>query len=84
MRKLTQYFKSPEDEFPLDPTYEFTEPSAIQEHVAIMKDLQKFHSVGLVVPVGEDYMYFAAKNSKSCRLTAIGYQYWRLVHENKV
>jgi len=29
-------------------------------------------------------MYFAAMNSKSCRLTAMGYQYWRLVNEKKV
>lgn len=84
MRKLTRYFSSPEEEFALDPTYEFTAPSAIEDHVAIMKDLQKFHSVGLVVPVGEEYMYFAAMNGKSCRLTAIGYQYWRLVSEGKL
>jgi uncharacterized caspase-like protein len=84
LRKITIYFKSPEDEFSLDPSYEFTEASAISEHVAIMKDLQKLQSVGLVVPVNAEYMYFAAINSKSCRLTAIGYQYWRLVTEKNL
>ena len=48
------------------------------------KELQKFESVGLVVPVEEEHMYFAAINSKSCRLTALGYQYWRLVKEKKI
>ena len=84
LRKITVYFSSPEAHHPLDPTYEFTDASAIKENVAIFKDLQKFESVGLVTPVDEEHMYFAAMNSKSCRLTAMGYQYWRLVNEKKV
>jgi len=84
LRKLTEYFPTPTDEFKLDPTYEDTEKTAIPEHCAIFKDLQKFTSVGLVVPVGEEHMYYAAINSKSCRLTAPGYQYWRLVKEKRL
>lgn len=84
LRKLIDYFKSPTDEFRLDPSYEFTTDSAINEHVEIFKNLQRFESVGLVVPVGEEHMYFAAINNKSCKLTALGYQYWRLVRENKI
>ncbi len=37
-----------------------------------------------IVPVGEDHMYFAAMNSKSCALTSIGKQYWRLVHNKLI
>jgi hypothetical protein len=81
LRKLIDYFPTPQDEHSLDPSYEFTEPTADPTKVAIMKDLQKFVGVGLVVPVGEEHMYFAAMNSKSCRLTAVGFQYWRLVKE---
>lgn len=84
MRKITSYFATPESEHPLNPTYEDTDPRAIPENVFIFKDLQKFQSVGLVVPVDEEFMYFAAMNSKSCRLTALGYQYWRLVNEKKL
>lgn len=51
---------------------------------AIFKHLQKFTSVGLVIPVDEEHMYYAAMNSKSCRLTALGYQYWRLVKEKRL
>jgi len=84
LRKLCIYFPAPQDEHPLDPSYEFTESTADPVKVAILKDLQKFVAVGLVVPVDEEHMYFAAINSKSCRLTALGFQYWRLVKEKKL
>lgn len=84
LRRITQYFSSPDAEHNLDPSYEDTEPSADPAKVKIFKELQKFQSVGLVVPVDAEFMYFAAINSKSCRLTALGYQYWRLVNEKKL
>lgn len=84
IRKITKYFLTPDSEYFLDPTYEDTEPTAVEENIKIFKDLQKFQSVGLVVPVDAEFMYFAAINSKSCRLTALGYQYWRLVNEKKL
>ena len=84
LRKICDYFPLPEHEFALDPSYEFTSDKAIDSHVKILKHLQKFESVGLVRPIGEEHMYFAAMNSKACRLTAFGYQYWRLVKEGKI
>jgi len=84
LRKLCEYFPKPQDQFMLNPTFEFTESKAIKENVAAFKDLQKYESVGLVVPVGEEHMYFAAMNSKACKLTAMGYQYWKLVYEKKI
>jgi len=94
LRKIIQYFSQPEQEFPLDPSYEDTnseevkhaviKPFAKTENVDVFKDLQKFQSVGLVVPVGAPYLYFAAMESKSCRLTALGYHYWRLVKQKKI
>jgi hypothetical protein len=84
LRKLCEYFPNPQDQFMLNPSFEFTEKKAKKENVAIFKDLQKYESVGLVVPVGEEHMYFAAMNSKSCKLTAMGYQYWKLVNEKKI
>ena len=83
LRKLIEYFPNPQDEHKLDPAYEFTAGNDPQK-VPIFKDLQKFASVGLVVPVGEEHMYFAAMNSKSCRLTALGFQYWRMVKDKLV
>ena len=57
------------------------EPHAKDENVLVFKDLQKLQSVGLVVPVDSEYMYFAAMESKACRLTALGNHYWRLVKD---
>lgn len=84
LRKLTAYFPAPQDEHPLDPSYEYTYSKPDPAKVEVLKDLQKFNSVGLVVPVGEDYMYYAAIHSKSCRLTALGFHYWRLVKEKRI
>ncbi|MCK5123529.1 MAG: caspase family protein [Candidatus Pacebacteria bacterium] len=94
LRKLTEYFPSAQQQFSLDPSFEDTndvsieheiiEPYAKTENVAMFKHLQKLQSVGLVVPVDEQYMYYAAMNSKSCKLTALGYHYWRLVKEKRI
>jgi len=85
LRKITTYFKAPQEHFPLDPTFEDTNKDiAIPENVAIFKHLQKFQSVGLVVPVNAEFMFFAAQDSTACRLTALGYHYWRLVNEKRI
>lgn len=78
----------PTSEFQLDPSFEFTnspditheykEPFAQQTNVDKFKELQLYESVGLIEPVGEEHMYFAAMNSKSCRLTPLGLHYWKL------
>lgn len=60
------------------------EPYATDENTAVFSDLQKLEGIGLVVPVGEEHMYYAAMNSKSCELTAVGKQYWKLVKEGRI
>lgn len=94
IRKLTQYFDDPFSEYQLNPSFEDTntikvehqviEPYANTENVKIFKDLQKLQSIGLIVPLNAEYMYFAAMNSKSCKLTALGHHYWRLVKERRI
>lgn len=94
LRKLIEYFPTATQQFNLDPSFEITndtniehnvvEPYAKKENVSVFKDLQKLESVGLIVPVDEQHMYFAAMNSKSCRLTALGYHYWRLVKDKRI
>lgn len=85
LRKIVEYFPTAQQEHQLDPTYEFDNKDiADPDKVVILKNLQKFERVGLVVPVGEEHMYYAAQNSKSCKLTALGYHYWRLVNEGKI
>jgi len=84
LRKLKNYFDTPDILYPLDPSYEYTTESAIPEHTAIFQDLQKCERVGLVVPVGEQFMYYAAINSKPCKLTALGKHYWHLAKGNRI
>ena len=84
LRELVTYFPTPNTEHALDPSYEFDEPNHNPDHIVVFKNLQKMEGVGLVVPVGEEHMYYAAINSKSCRLTALGAHYWRLAKEGKL
>lgn len=94
IRKICDYFKSEDYQFELDPSFEPTnaknvehkviEPYASKENTAVFSQLQKLESIGLVVPIGEEHMYFAAMNSKSCGLTAVGKQYWKLVKEKRI
>ncbi|CAM3692878.1 caspase family protein [Mucilaginibacter galii] len=94
LRKLTEYFHTPSDSLQLDPSFEDTnsndvaheviEPYANKQNVAIFKNLQKLESVGLIVPVGEEHMYYAAMRSKTCKLTSLGHHYWRLVREGRI
>lgn len=92
--KLIELFSCADQEYQLDPSYEYTnckekqhqlvEPYANPENVKKFKLLQQFQSIGLVEPVDEEYMYFAAMRSKKCRLTSIGQYYWRLVKHGNI
>ena len=79
---------------PLDPSYEPTntpddvheiiKPYATAEHTKDFSILQEMEGVGLVVPVGEKHMYYAAMKSKTCELTALGKHYWKLVSKGMI
>ena len=56
---------SPDFDVILEVEHAVIEPYAKAENVAVFKNLQKLQSVGLVVPVDSEYMYFAAMDSKS-------------------
>lgn len=87
LRKLTIYFKNKIGEYPLEPSYSETASDSKkrnEKHIEIMKDLREYFSLGLLVPVGEKYMYYAAVNSKSCQLTMLGQYYWDMITKNKI
>lgn len=100
LRKLPDYFATQEVSYHLNPSFEFTnvkdgvhrnqEPYALDDNVAVFKDLQALNRVGLVSPNCDDlpaekqHMYFAAMESKSCKLTPIGRFYWQLADDNKI
>jgi hypothetical protein len=84
LRKICIHFPTAYEEHQLDPSYEDTEPNHDPEKARIFKELQKMERVGLVVSVSEEHMYYAAMNSKSCKLTAMGVQYWNLVNSGNI
>ena len=89
LRKITSLFASPAAELQLDPTYEPDKHEADtdeinEKHERDFSLLQCYVKLNLVVPVGEDHMYYAAIRRKSCKLTAQGQHYWMLVNKNQI
>lgn len=84
LKKIPTYFHTQDYHYPLNPTYELTEENHTEGHVKIFQELQKLQSVGLVTPCEEKFMYFAAINSKACKLTTLGQRYWKLIKDNRI
>lgn len=84
LRMLPEYFKDLDIDLPLDPSFERTSPEKNEKNVEIFSNLQKYRSVQLVEPVGEEHLYYAAMRSKSCRLTPVGRFYWNLAKKGKI
>lgn len=89
LRRITEFFNSPYEEYSLDPTYEPDKHEADileenKEHEAIFAILQKYVKLNLVVPVGAEHMYYAAINHKACKLTVQGQHYWKLAKKNTI
>ena len=91
LRKIVNFFPTPGFEFKLDPSYEPRPegrlrgmPAATPEHTAKFAILQKYNRLNLLVPVDAPHMWNAAMESKSCRLTALGEHYRKLVEKQRI
>lgn len=94
LRSIGDLFSEPNEDYALNPSFEPTndpqvihdviEPYANQANTDIFKKIQKLESVGIVVPNGTPHMYYAAMESKSCRLTATGKYYWSLLKKDLI
>jgi hypothetical protein len=84
LRELVDWFPTVDYDFPLDRSYEPTEEPADEERERIFGRLQKMRAAKLVEPVGEEHMYYAALNERSCRLSPLGQLYWRLVTAGRI
>jgi hypothetical protein len=91
LRKIVKLFPTPGFEFKLDPSYEPRSegrqkgmPSPNPEHTATFAILQKYNRLNLLVPVDTPHMWNAAMESKSCRLTALGEHYRKLVEKQRI
>jgi hypothetical protein len=79
LHRIIEFFPGPGFEFTLEPSYEPESASPDSRKTAIFAILQKFNRINLVVPVDAPHMYHAAMQSKSCKLTALGEHYRKLV-----
>lgn len=90
LKQITALFQTPSHEFPLDPSFEPQPPAPNHgitpdpENNRKFSVLQKLNRLNLVKPIGEDHMYFAAMNSKPCRLTVLGEHYWNLINKGRI
>jgi hypothetical protein len=91
LRRLTEFFPAPGFEFHLDPSYEPEMkgrdpgmPAPNPENTRTFAVLQRYNRLNLLVPVNAPHMWNAAMESKSCRLTALGEHYRRLVEKNRI
>jgi hypothetical protein len=84
IRSLPELFPLPAEDLPLTPAHEPESPSPDASKVSAFRKLQALSRVHLVAPVGAAYMYWAAMESKACRLTPAGRYYWRLAKDGRV
>lgn len=91
LRKIKDLFPSSGFEFKLDPSFEpelrgreQSMPMPTVNNTTKFALLQKYNRLNLVVPVNAPHMWHAAMESKSCKLTALGEHYRRLVEKGRI
>lgn len=94
LKMAVSYFQASTDLLELNPSFEETnhleykhevlEPYADAGNIKKFKHLQKMNRMGLLVPVGEEHMYWAAIRNKPVKLTPLGEHYWRLVKDKRI
>jgi hypothetical protein len=84
LRMLPRLFPTADFELPLDPSYEPDAAPAHKEHEADFAVLQRARDAKLVVPVGTPHLYYAAMESRSCRLTPLGRHYRMLAEQRRI
>jgi Caspase domain len=84
LRMLPIWFAQEDAVYSLDPQHEHTNPAATVEKKALFRELQNCNRVGLVEPLEGSDMYWAAINSKGCRLTPLGKHYRTLAASSRI
>lgn len=83
LRKIPQYFPSPDYVYPLDPSFEPTYKGHVLDNTKVFSHFQKMRDARLIQPIDAEHLYYAAMNNKSCKLTPLGKYYWRLAKLKK-
>jgi hypothetical protein len=84
LRQICDLFPARDALFSLDPSYEPDADPRHSEHERVFSTLQKYRAAKLLQPVDADHMYFAAMESKACRLTPLGRHYWHVAKDGRL
>lgn len=89
LKKIVTIFESKNKIYQLDPSYEpdksnLQDKTVNKDNENIFKILQNYTRLGLVIPEGAEHMYYAAINSKHCKLTELGKSYWTLIKKERI
>lgn len=84
LKQITILFPKKGQSLKLDPSFEPTSSNPDDSNTEQFRILQKYNKINLVIPEGEEHMYYAAMNSKSCKLTILGEHYWNLVKNERL
>jgi len=91
LQRIAELFPEPGFEFKLDPSFEPETrgrpegaPPPNPENTERFAVLQRYNRVNLVRPEGAPHMWHAAIESASCKLTALGEHYRRLVERKLI
>lgn len=84
LRRITELFPAPGYDFPLDPSFEPTSGAPDPANMERFAVLQAYNRINLLTPVGAPHMYYAAMETRSCRLTPLGEHYRRLVERELI
>jgi hypothetical protein len=84
LRRICELFPAADHVFELDPSYEPDAEPRDAEHERVFSTLQRYRAAKLLEPVGADHMYYAAMESKACRLTLLGRHYWDVAKDGRL
>jgi hypothetical protein len=84
LRRLPQYFATETSRYRLAPSYEYTRPEGIADHVAIFDAFKRYRDAHLLRTVEGDDLYFAALQAHEVELTPAGRLYWRLARQGRI
>jgi hypothetical protein len=78
LRELPKLFPDQNSRALMDPTYEYTHPSADPEHVEIFKKFKELRNAHLLATQAGKDLYFIAMEGEWVKLTPLGQFYWTL------
>jgi len=84
LRELSDIFPSADSLFSMDPSFEYTEPSANPAHVALFDKFKLLRNARLLLTEEKKDLYFVALKSKSVKLSPLGQFYWNLAKKGRI